>query len=31
MLMPYFGELGENVTEQIEVSDRERKFCWRNR
>jgi len=23
MLMPYFGELGENVTEQIEVSDRE--------
>jgi len=23
MLMPYFGELGENVTEQIEISDRE--------
>ena len=23
MLMPYFGELGEKVTEQIEVSDRE--------
>ena len=23
MLMPYFGELGENITEQIEVSDRE--------
>ncbi len=23
MLMPYFGELGENVTEQIEVSDRD--------
>ena len=23
MLMPYFGELGENVTEHIEISDRE--------
>jgi len=23
MLMPYFGELGEKVTEQIEVSDRD--------
>jgi len=23
MLMPYFGELGENVTKQIEVSDRD--------